>query len=40
MKIKIDYIETYAVRELNCCRYHMADGTIKRYWQLGKGNLQ
>ena len=35
MKIKIKYIETGVLRQtLTPCRYHMADGSIKYYYQI------
>lgn len=40
MKIKVEYIDTGTnVKTLAHCRYHMADGTINHYYQLGKGGL-
>ena len=41
MKIKIEQIDTEVVsKTLTPCRYHMADGTIKYYYQTGKGGLK
>lgn len=40
MKIKVEYIDTYAVKVMTFCRYHMADGTISYYAQTGKGMLK
>lgn len=39
MKIKVNYIPSYVSKVLTPCRYHMADGTIKYYYQTGKGGL-
>lgn len=40
MKIKVEYIDTGTnVKTLAHCRYHMADGTVNHYYQLGKGQI-
>lgn len=39
MKIKIDYTPSYISKTLVPCLYHMADGTVKYYYQTGKGGL-
>lgn len=36
MKIDVTYIETGVSKTLTPCRYHMADGSIKYYYQLGE----
>lgn len=41
MKIEVKQIETEVVsKTLTPCLYHMADGTIRYYYQIGKGQLQ
>ena len=41
MKIEVKYIDTGVARKvLTPCRYRMADGTIRYYYQTGKGQLQ
>lgn len=40
MRIEIKYIDTATKKILHPCRYHMADGTIKYYYQTGKGGLK
>ena len=40
MKIKVKYIDTGTrIKTLACGIYEMADGTIKYYYQLGKGQI-
>lgn len=40
MRIKINYVKSYASKILTPCIYHLADGTHYAYWQTGKGELQ